>query len=101
MDDILKKIRKYVDPHFSINRALDFGCGVGRLLIPLSVYSSHVTGVDVSESMLDEARKNCEARQITNVDFIKSDDDLSLLNRKFNFIHSYIVFQHIPAKRGE
>src|SRR5262245_1965673 len=31
-------------------RALDFGCGVGRISRALSGYCDHVTGVDVAES---------------------------------------------------
>lgn len=101
IDDILEKIRQHIDPNFNIEQALNFGCGVGRLVIPLSKISQEVLGVDVSDSMLNEAKKNCEARFIDNVDFIKSDDNLSLLNGTYDFIHSYTVFQHMPVKRGE
>jgi 2-polyprenyl-3-methyl-5-hydroxy-6-metoxy-1,4-benzoquinol methylase len=102
IDTVLRKLRMYIDAEFAITEALDFGCGVGRLVIPLSKVSEHVTGIDVSASMLQEANRNCEIKSITNVDFVKSDDNLSLLNsREFNFIHSVIVFQHIPVNRGE
>lgn len=37
--------------------ALDFGCGVGRLTVPLSRRFEEVTGVDVAPSMLEEARR--------------------------------------------
>lgn len=100
IESILQKIRSNIDKEFTINRALDFGCGVGRLVIPLSKIAQEVTGVDVSESMLEEAKKNCEKYSIKNVKFIKSDDDLSRLSGKYNLIHSFIVFQHIPTKRG-
>lgn len=101
INDVLKKIREHVDQNFTINKALDFGCGVGRLVMPLAYVAQEVTGVDVSDSMLNEAQKNCEARHIKNVMFVKSDDSLSLLNGKYDFIHSFIVFQHIPVTRGE
>ena len=98
---VLKTIRKHIDPNYTVRKALDFGCGVGRLIVPLAELAEYVIGVDVSDSMLNEAKKNCEARSITNVGFVKSDDKLSLLDGKFNFIHSFIVFQHIPIRRGE
>ena len=102
IDHVLEKIKQHIDPTFTIKKALDFGCGVGRLVIPLANVAQEVTGVDVSDSMLNEAKKNCEERSIKNVVFVKSDDDLSLLNgKKYDFIHSYIVFQHIPVRRGE
>ena len=101
IDAVLEKIRQHIDQAFTIKKALDFGCGVGRLVIPLANVAKEVTGVDVSDSMLNEAKKNCEARLIKNVVFVKSDDSLSLLNGKYDFIHSFIVFQHIPVTRGE
>lgn len=80
--------------------ALDFGCGVGRLVIPLAQRFVHVTGVDVSLSMLKEARANCVAQGVQNVTFVESDDDFSRVTGQFDFIHSYIVLQHIPVRRG-
>lgn len=101
IDAVLETIRQHIDRTFTIKRALDFGCGVGRLVIPLASVAQEVTGIDVSDSMLNEAKKNCEARLIRNVVLVKSDDNLSSLNGKYDFIHSYIVFQHIPVRRGE
>ncbi|CAN5325851.1 hypothetical protein BH11PSE11_BH11PSE11_29070 [soil metagenome] len=101
MDGVIANVRRYIDPAFTIGKALDFGCGVGRLVIPLAQRARQVTGVDVSDSMLKEAAKNCEARALGNVVLVKSDDALSRLNGEYDFIHSFIVFQHIPAARGE
>src|SRR5690349_10764378 len=98
---VLEEVREHIDPSFSVKRALDFGCGVGRVVIPLANIAQEVTGVDVSDSMLKEARKNCEARSIKNVVLAKSDDNLSLLDGKYDFIHSHLVFQHIPVERGQ
>jgi 2-polyprenyl-3-methyl-5-hydroxy-6-metoxy-1,4-benzoquinol methylase len=86
---------------FGRKSALDFGCGVGRLVIPLAREFGHVTAVDVSLGMLEAAKQNCSERSIRNVDFVQSDDRLSQVARDFDFIHSYLVFQHIPVPRGE
>jgi ubiquinone/menaquinone biosynthesis C-methylase UbiE len=83
------------------NSSLDFGCGVGRLVIPLASEFEHVTAVDVSLGMLETAKQNCSERGISNVDFVQSDDQLSQVTRSFDFIHSYLVFQHITVRRGE
>ena len=88
----------HIDPSFSINHALEFGCGVGRLVIPLAKIAKRVTGIDVSESMINEAKRNCESRKINNVFLTKTDDSLSLLANNYDFMLSFIVFQHIPAK---
>lgn len=98
--DVIATVRRHIDPEFQVDRALDFGCGVARLVIPLAAVARQVTGVDVSKSMLEEARRNCDARQLRNVELVVSDDRLSLLSGPYNFVHSFIVFQHIPVDRG-
>lgn len=100
IEHVLSVCRQHFSPNFMPTRVLDFGCGVGRLVVPLSAIASEVVGIDVSESMLREARKNCEEHKIKNVKFVRSDDELSELDGEFDFIHSYIVLQHIPVCRG-
>lgn len=101
IDLIMDTIRKYVDPDFKPLTALDFGCGVGRVLVHLARSFKYVVGVDVSDSMLSHAKRACEQRKIENVAFIKGNDQLSEVKGSFDFIHSFIVFQHIPTRRGE
>lgn len=43
-------------PAVSRGRALDFGCGVGRVTRALAAYFDHVVGVDVAPSMIAKAR---------------------------------------------
>lgn len=85
---------------FEPRSALDFGCGVGRLMLPLAQRVSLVTGVDVSPSMLAEAKRNCSVAGVSNVAFAESDDGLSRVTGVFDLVHSYIVLQHIPWRRG-
>lgn len=101
IEDTLAKIRLALAPVFAPKRALDFGCGVGRLVIPLAHHVDEVVGVDVSSGMLEEARRNCSREGLKNVTLLESDDQLSMVHGKFDFISSYIVLQHIPIKRGE
>jgi cyclopropane fatty-acyl-phospholipid synthase-like methyltransferase len=97
---VLAMIRTHLQPDFVPGRVMDFGCGVGRLLIPFASVAEDVVGLDVSPSMLQEARRNCEERQVKNVRLLRSDDDLSGVVDTFDLIHSCIVFQHIPVHRG-
>jgi SAM-dependent methyltransferase len=101
IESVLKMVREHLDPTFRPTRALDFGCGVGRLAIPLASICESVVGVDISDSMLAEARKNAAEQGKSNVTFVKSDDQLSAATGTFDFINSMIVFQHIPTARGE
>ena len=97
----IAEIRRFIDPDFRPTQALDFGCGVGRLTIPLARSCANVTGVDISHAMLDEARRNCEARGVSNVVFTDSARYFAdTPTRNLDFIHSYIVFQHIPVSAG-
>jgi SAM-dependent methyltransferase len=97
---VLSTIRKHFDPGFAPRTVLDFGCGVGRLLLPFAKVAEEVVGLDVSPSMLREAQLNCDEQHLRNVSLLRSDDDLSTLTGVFDLIHSFIVFQHIPAERG-
>jgi 2-polyprenyl-3-methyl-5-hydroxy-6-metoxy-1,4-benzoquinol methylase len=100
IDRMLQIVHTFLDPAFAPKRSLDFGCGVGRLVVPLGALSESVVGADVSASMLAEAQQNCKQYGIENATLIASDDTLSNFPGSFNFIHSFIVFQHIPPSRG-
>ena len=76
-------------------RALDFGCGAGRLTQALAKRFDRCSGVDIAQSMVEAAQKldppgNCEF-------IVNERPDLSLFaDGSFDFIYSSIVLQHIP-----
>lgn len=98
---VLSRIEALHGENYRPSRSLDFGCGVGRLTLPLARRSGATTAVDVSTSMLSEARTNCERQSVTNVDFVVSDDRLSALSGSFDLVHSFLVLQHIAPHRGQ
>jgi SAM-dependent methyltransferase len=99
-EHVIRVCREKIDSSFMPRRVLDFGCGVGRVTLALAAVAETVVGLDVSESMLREAENNRIDHSITNVIFVKSDDDLSSLPGSFDLIHSFIVFQHLEVHRG-
>lgn len=85
---------------FERRRALEFGCGVGRLTLPLSTVFDQVTALDIAPAMLAEATRNAHGVGAGNISFAQSDDVLSEAQGQFDFVMSCIVFQHIPTRRG-
>jgi SAM-dependent methyltransferase len=76
-------------------KALDFGCGVGRLSRALRPYFAEVYGVDISEEMVRLAREftpDCKFLVI-------NDHKLRpFANNFFDFVYSNRVLQHQPSK---
>lgn len=100
--NVLDAVHQFIDPSFRPEHTIDYGCGVGRLVIPLAKISDTVTGVDISQAMLDEAERNCTQRDVRNVRFQLASDFLAApFQRDADFVHSYIVIQHIPPALGE
>lgn len=82
-------------------RCLDFGCGVGRLSQALSEVFDRCDGVDISDTMVRQAR---EWNQHPDRCFYHVNDrpDLSLFSDgSFDLIYSNIVLQHIEPDISE
>ena len=101
VDHVIEALRTHLRPSFAPTRILDYGCGVGRLVVPFAQRFQHVTGVDVSEAMLSEARANAKRAEIENVQYFHTDQFEMEASKSFDLIHSFIVFQHIRPNRGE
>ncbi|MGA2216206.1 MAG: methyltransferase domain-containing protein [Bryobacteraceae bacterium] len=79
-------------------RALEIGCGPGRLVKPLSRHFGEIHGVDVADEMIRLARERLA--NIPHAHF-HTTDGASLpqfADESFDFIYSYAVFQHIPSR---
>ena len=96
---VLAWVRAETRPDFSPQAVLDHGCGVGRVTIPFAAVADRVVGIDVSPSMLAEARRNCEARNITNVELLDA-SALPQLQPEFDVVHSFLVLQHLAPAVG-
>jgi SAM-dependent methyltransferase len=79
-------------------RALDFGCGLGRLTRALASRFDEVVGVDASRTMIDDAtRHNAD---LDNCRFVLNErSDLSPLpSESFDFVLSFITLQHVSSR---
>ncbi len=82
-------------------RALDFGCGVGRLSQALAGHFDEVHGVDISPSMLEHANRfNQSAGKCTY--HLNGAPDLRIFpDGSFDFIYTAIVLQHMQPRYQE
>jgi trans-aconitate methyltransferase len=97
--DEIGRVVSVLGRHFSplnLGNALDFGCGVGRLTLAMAGRCGKVWGLDISAGMLEQATRRRDAKRILNVEFV---NELPAHGR-FDWINSFIVFQHIPPARG-
>jgi SAM-dependent methyltransferase len=87
--------------HFSLPRArrlaLDFGCGVGRLTRALATRYAEVVGVDISSSMIEQARQL--HANLANVRFVENVQPRLdfLADASVDLVYSVITLHHIPA----
>ena len=73
-------------------RALDIGCGSGILAFELARHFTSVVGIDISQPMLEIARRN---RSAANIEYRRQDVNLLVLNEKFDLIVSHTTFHHL------
>jgi 2-polyprenyl-3-methyl-5-hydroxy-6-metoxy-1,4-benzoquinol methylase len=100
VDDIWRTCRHEFGDAFAPRHVLDFGCGVGRVTLPLARRVDSVVAIDIADSMLSVARELLERHAITNVQLVKGDATLSATLGPFDLVHSVIVLQHIPPAPG-
>ncbi|HEV7484651.1 MAG TPA: class I SAM-dependent methyltransferase [Thermoanaerobaculia bacterium] len=93
---LLPAIAAMLGREVPLTSVLDFGCGAGRLTIPLAWRAVHVVGADIAPSVLEHARKNALDAGVSNVTFV----EIGEVEGRFDFICSLLVFQHIRPAEG-
>ena len=95
IDGVLAYLKERA-PHLCFGAALDFGCGVGRLTVPLAECWRSVVGVDISEEMIALAeRYHGDSPGVRFVHNARA--DLAVFSDKtFDFVYSNITLMHIP-----
>lgn len=84
LNDLVDEFFKDGDIHL-----LDFACGTGRIVRFLEDRVTEAVGVDVSESMLEEARAKLMRTELIQADITKEN---ILKGRKFNLITAFRFF---------
>ncbi len=87
IDPILSRLHDSVINNIEpFHRILDIACGTGSLAIAIAKKATHVTGIDLSEEIIDTARRSAIKRDSKNVRFEYRDaSDLSCYkDKEFN-----------------
>ena len=78
-------------------RALEIGCGPGRLMRPMSRHFDEIHGIDISDEMVRRAAINLAGTPNAFPQHATASDLSSFTDASFDFVYSYAVFQHIPS----
>ena len=78
-------------------RALEIGCGPGRLMRPMSRHFGEIHGVDVADEMIAQARAKLADIPWAHAHTASGSDLAQFSSDYFDFVYSYAVFQHIPS----
>lgn len=82
-------------PDLPRGKALDFGCGIGRVTKPLGSYFEHVWGVDIAKNMIERAVQMSSSANVTYA--VNRSPNLAMFESGwFDFIYSDVVLQHMP-----
>jgi len=76
-------------------KVLDVGCGTGNFSIKLAKMGCDVTGIDISDNMLEIARKKAEAENL-GIKFLHMDlNDLNFIENEFDAVFSMAAFEFV------
>jgi len=94
-------LMKHIDsthPNLTRDRAMDFGCGVGRVTQPLAHYFNYVCGVDISPTMIELARKYNQYPDRCQFYLNEADDLSAFEDSSFSLVYSNLTLQHMEKK---
>lgn len=91
---VIRKIVEFVHPK-SQDVVVDLGAGTGAVSFALAPRVKKVIAVDISEKMLEEARRKAEDANIGNIDFVVGDFLRPNVGEKVDAVVSNISLHHL------
>lgn len=97
VDWMLKVIDAGLVPEFAPMTVLEYGCGIGRLALPLARRPGSVTAVDRSPAMLTRAREEARRQAVDHIEFL-TPEELFAGGRRFDLVVCYHVLQRLRRR---
>jgi hypothetical protein len=79
-------------------RALEIGCGSGRLMRPMSRHFLEIHGVDVAGDAIRQARENLQDVPHAHPREIHGTSLEDFADQSFDFVYSFALFPYIPSR---
>jgi ubiquinone/menaquinone biosynthesis C-methylase UbiE len=79
-------------------RALEIGCGSGRLMRPMSRHFLEIHGVDVAADAIRQARENLQDVPHAHPREIHGTSLEDFAGQSFDFVYSFALFPYIPSQ---
>ncbi|HEX8411995.1 MAG TPA: methyltransferase domain-containing protein [Thermoanaerobaculia bacterium] len=99
VSDVYGTILGSVAHDFAPLTVLEYGCGVGRLVIPFARRAEQVLGVDVSPAMIETARTHVERAGVRGVELMTA-DAFANDTRTFDLVNCFLVLQRLRRADG-
>ena len=94
----LKVTQDYLTPDMDV---LELGCGTGTTALIHAPFVKHITGIDISQSMLEIARAKAEIENVKNVTFHQSSiDDLKAPVAGFDVVMGHSILHLLENKEA-
>ena len=100
VSDLYGTVLASVAQHFAPLTVLEYGCGVGRLVIPFARRAEKVTGVDISPAMLQTARHHVDRSGVRNVELLTVEEFERDATRTFDLVNCFLLFQRLRPSQG-
>ena len=99
INDLEAELRRLKAEERSRARALEIGCGSGRLMRPMSRHFLEIHGVDVSAEFIQEARESLRDLSNARPQQIRGTSLEDFVDQSFDFVYSFDLFPHIPNQQ--
>ena len=99
INDLEAEFRRLKPEERGSARALEIGCGSGRLMRPMSRHFLKIHGVDVSSELIQEARESLRDLPNARPQQIRGTSLEDFPDQSFDFVYSFDLFPHIPSQQ--